>query len=161
VHGEQLIEVRSQEWREVFDRIKVATRLSSRLSEYCVDEDEEIRRSFEKLIGKSVGESFHLVPPFYSDYGLNITVGRDVFIGCQCAFNGHAAITIADEVMIAPQGQPRDGKGSCHPRRSTGDAGCRSSGESCQGPLRRTRSFSSMLARIPRNAEPGNDPTPF
>ena len=101
VHEEQLIEVRSQEWREVSDRIKVATRLSSRLSEYCMDDNDEIRRSFEELIGKSVGESFHLIPPFYTDYGLNITVGRAVFIGYQRAFTGHAAITIADEVMIA------------------------------------------------------------
>jgi len=54
---------------------------SYRLREYCMDEDEEIRRSFGKLIGKPVGESFHLVPPFCSDYGLNITVGRAVFIG--------------------------------------------------------------------------------
>jgi acetyltransferase-like isoleucine patch superfamily enzyme len=103
VHEEQLIEVRSQGWREVSDRIKVATRLSSRLSEYCMDDNDEIRRSFEELIGKSVGESFHLIPPFYTDYGLNITVGRAVFIGYQCAFTGHAAITIADDVMIAHQ----------------------------------------------------------
>jgi len=101
VHEEQLIEVRSQAWREVYERIKVATRLSSKLSEYCMDEEEEIRRSFQELIGKPVGETFHLVPPFYTDYGLNITVGRSVFIGYECAFTGHAAITVADQVMIA------------------------------------------------------------
>lgn len=32
---------------------------------------------------------------------MNITVGRAVFIGYQCAFTGHGAINIADEVMIA------------------------------------------------------------
>jgi hypothetical protein len=32
---------------------------------------------------------------------LTITVGRAVFIGSGCAFTGHAAIDIADEVMIA------------------------------------------------------------
>jgi acetyltransferase-like isoleucine patch superfamily enzyme len=101
VYEEQLIEVRSPEWRDVSDQIKVATRLSSRLSDYCMDENDEIRRSFEELIGKPVGETFHLIPPFYTDYGLNITVGRAVFIGSHCAFTGHAAITIADEVMIA------------------------------------------------------------
>ena len=60
-----------------------------------------IRRSCEELIGKPAGDSFHLIPSFYADFGLNITLGRAVFIGCQCAFTGHAAITIADEVMIA------------------------------------------------------------
>ncbi len=101
VHEEQRIRVRSQEWRERFDRIKVATRLSSGLGEYCLDQAEEIRRSFEELIGKPGGGNFTSSLPFYTDYGLNITVGRAVFIGYLCAFTGHADITIADEVMIA------------------------------------------------------------
>ncbi|MEO8690518.1 MAG: DapH/DapD/GlmU-related protein [Solirubrobacteraceae bacterium] len=81
--------------------MKVATRLSSKLSAYCVDEGEQIREVFEELTGKPVGDSFTLIPPFYADYGLNITVGRTVFIGYECMFTGHAAIAIADQVMIA------------------------------------------------------------
>ena len=101
MHESQLIGVRSPEFREIFERIKVATRLSAKLSAYCMDETESIREPFEELIGKPVGEPFTLIPPFYADYGLNITVGRAVFIGYECAFTGHAAIDIADEVMIA------------------------------------------------------------
>jgi acetyltransferase-like isoleucine patch superfamily enzyme len=101
MHDRQLIGVRSPEFREIFERIKVATRLSANLSAYCMDETESIRKAFEELIGKPVGERFTLIPPFYSDCGLNITVGRAVFIGYECAFTGHAAINIADEVMIA------------------------------------------------------------
>ncbi|MCU1490737.1 MAG: transferase [Acidimicrobiaceae bacterium] len=41
------------------------------------------------------------MPPVYADYGLNITVGRAVFIGHECAFTGHAPINSADQVMIA------------------------------------------------------------
>ena len=83
------------------DRVKVATRLSSELSAHCMDEAESIRTAFQELIGKPVGDPFTLIPPFYTDFGLNITVGRAVFIGYECAFTGHAAIDIADEVMIA------------------------------------------------------------
>jgi acetyltransferase-like isoleucine patch superfamily enzyme len=97
----QLIRTRTPEFRAFHDRVKVATRLSSRLSAYCMDEGEAIQRAFEELIGKSVGDSFNLIPPFYADYGLNITIGRAVFIGYDCAFTGHAAINIADQVMIA------------------------------------------------------------
>ena len=97
----QLIGVRTPEFREMHDRVKVATRLSSKLSEYCMDEAESVRRAFEELIGKPVGDSFHLIPPFYADYGLNISIGRSVFIGYECMFTGHGAIDIADEVMIA------------------------------------------------------------
>jgi acetyltransferase-like isoleucine patch superfamily enzyme len=97
----QLIETRSQEFRELFERVKIATRLSSKLSDYSLDDQEAIRKAFEELTGKPVGDPFHLIPPFYADYGLNITVGRAVFIGHECAFTGHAAIDVGDEVMIA------------------------------------------------------------
>jgi acetyltransferase-like isoleucine patch superfamily enzyme len=98
---DQWIRTRTPESRELFERVKVATRLSSELSAYCLDEAESIQNAFEELIGKPVGDSFTLIPPFYADYGLNITVGRTVFIGHQCAFTGHAAIDIADQVMVA------------------------------------------------------------
>lgn len=101
MHDRQLIGVRSPEFREIFERIKVATRLSAELSAHCMDETESILQAFEELIGKPVGERFTLIPPFYTDFGLNINVGRAVFIGYECAFTGHAAINIADEVMIA------------------------------------------------------------
>ncbi len=97
----QWIGVRSPELRAISERIKVATRLSSQLSGYCWDEPEPIRGAFEELIGKPVGDSFHLILPFYADYGLNITIGRAVFIGYECMFTGHGDIAIADEVMIA------------------------------------------------------------
>ena len=97
----QWMRTRTPESRELFERVKVATRLSSKLSAYCLDEPESIQRAFEELIGKRVGDTFTLIPPFYADYGLNISVGRAVFIGHECAFTGHAPIEIADQVMIA------------------------------------------------------------
>jgi acetyltransferase-like isoleucine patch superfamily enzyme len=101
MHESQLIGVRTPEFREILDRIKLATRLSSKLSAYCMDETEPIRKAFEELIGKPVGDSFSLIPPFFTDYGLNITIGRAVFIGYGCMFTGHGAIDISDQVMIA------------------------------------------------------------
>jgi acetyltransferase-like isoleucine patch superfamily enzyme len=95
------IKTRTPEAREVLGRVKVATRLSSRLSALCYDELEQIREVFEELIGKPVDDSLSLIPPFYADYGLNITVGRKVHIGHECMFTGHAPIDIADDVMIA------------------------------------------------------------
>jgi acetyltransferase-like isoleucine patch superfamily enzyme len=85
----------------MFERVKVATRLSAKLSAYSMDEPESIQAAFEELIGKPVGDAFTLIPPFYADCGLNITVGRAVFIGDSCMFTGHGAIDIADQVMIA------------------------------------------------------------
>jgi acetyltransferase-like isoleucine patch superfamily enzyme len=101
VHEIELMPTKSQESRDLFERVKVATRLSAELSRHCADEPEEIKRAFEELAGKPVGDSFVLIPPFYADHGLNITVGSTVFIGYDCTFSGHAAIDIGDEVMIA------------------------------------------------------------
>lgn len=68
---------------------------------FCYDEPEQIQGAFEELTGKPVDGSLSLIPPFYADYGLNITVGRKVHIGYECMFTGRAPIEIADEVMIA------------------------------------------------------------
>jgi acetyltransferase-like isoleucine patch superfamily enzyme len=95
MHEGLQVETRSQEFRDLFERIKVATRLSARLSDYSLDDQDAIREAFEELIGKPIGERFYLIPPFYTDYGLNITVGREVFIGHECAFTGQPAITLA------------------------------------------------------------------
>lgn len=101
MHESQWIRTRTPEFDALFERVKVATRLSAKLSEHFLDDMHSIRSAFEELIGKPVGNRFTLIPPFYTDYGLNITVGNAVFIGSQCAFTGHAPINIADEVMIA------------------------------------------------------------
>jgi acetyltransferase-like isoleucine patch superfamily enzyme len=95
------IESRTRQSRELVERVRAATRLSSQLSALTYDESERIRAAFEELIGKPVDDSLSLIPPFYADCGLNITVGRRVHIGYECMFTGHAPIEIADEVMIA------------------------------------------------------------
>lgn len=61
---------------------------------------EEIRILFSKIIGKSVDESFMMFPPFYTDCGLNITIGKNVFINACCNFQDQGGITIGDNSLI-------------------------------------------------------------
>ena len=61
---------------------------------------EEVRRLFSELTGKTVDESFGLFPPFYSDCGKNITVGKNVFINSGCRFQDQGGITIGDGTLI-------------------------------------------------------------
>jgi acetyltransferase-like isoleucine patch superfamily enzyme len=63
-------------------------------------EPEEIRSLFSKLIGKPVDESFGLFPPFTTDFGKNISIGRNVFINSGCRFQDHGGITIGDGALI-------------------------------------------------------------
>lgn len=61
---------------------------------------EEIRELFSMLIGKSVDETFAMFPPFYTDCGKNISVGKNVFINSGCRFQDQGGITIGDGTLI-------------------------------------------------------------
>ena len=61
---------------------------------------EVVRELFSTLIGKAVDETFALFPPFYTDCGKNITVGRNVFINSGCHFQDQGGITIGDGALI-------------------------------------------------------------
>lgn len=61
---------------------------------------EEIREIMGRLTGKRIDSSFRMFPPFYTDFGKNIMVGRDVFINSGCHFQDQGGITIGDGSMI-------------------------------------------------------------
>lgn len=61
---------------------------------------EEIRVLFSKIIDKEVDKSFKMFPPFYTECGINITVGKNVFINACCKFQDQAGIEIGDNVLI-------------------------------------------------------------
>ena len=61
---------------------------------------EELRELMAKLTGKKIDASFRLFPPFYTDFGKNITIGKDVFINSGCHFQDQGGITIGDGSLI-------------------------------------------------------------
>lgn len=63
------------------------------------------RKYFSEITGQAVGEDFNLNPPFYTDFGRNIRVGKCVFINFGCTFMDRGGITIGDDAFIAPQAQ--------------------------------------------------------
>lgn len=63
----------------------------------------ELRELFSQLIGKEVDESFGIFPPFSSDYGQNISIGKNVFINSGCCFQDQGGIEIGDNVLIGQQ----------------------------------------------------------
>lgn len=76
-----------------------AQKLTAELN-FTYHEPEEVVRIFSELIGKSVGEGFCLFPPFYTDYGQNITIGKNVFLNTSCHFQDQGGITIGDGTLI-------------------------------------------------------------
>lgn len=63
------------------------------------------RKYFSKITGQAVGKDFNLNPPFYTDFGRNIRVGKRVFINFGCTFMDRGGVTIGDDAFIAPQVQ--------------------------------------------------------
>ena len=61
---------------------------------------EEIRELFSQLTGKQVDQTFAMFPPFYTDCGKNITIGKNVFMNSGCKLQDQGGITIGDGVLI-------------------------------------------------------------
>jgi len=100
---EVLIDAGTSESRELYERIQRAIGLTERLNRIPYDQREAIRDTWMELTGAAVDEAFHLIPPLYSDHGLNIRVGRNVFINQACMLNDIGGIEIGDDVMIGPR----------------------------------------------------------
>lgn len=61
---------------------------------------EEIRAIFSVLTGRDIDESFSMFPPFNTDCGKNIHIGKNVFINSGCKFQDQGGIYIDDGALI-------------------------------------------------------------
>lgn len=61
---------------------------------------EEIVEIFSELTGNKVDSSFMCFPPFYTDFGKNITIGKNVFFNTGCSFQDRGGISIGNGSMI-------------------------------------------------------------
>ncbi|HDR4604255.1 MULTISPECIES: sugar O-acetyltransferase [Bacillus] len=61
---------------------------------------EEIVTIFSELTGNSIDSSFMCFPPFHTDFGKNITIGKNVFFNTGCSFQDRGGIHIRDNCMI-------------------------------------------------------------
>ena len=90
----------SAETLEFMDRMSdEARRITCRLNA-SYHTPAEVRELLEQLFGKPVDASVRLFPPFYTDFGKNILVGRNVFINACCHFQDHGGVTLGDGCMI-------------------------------------------------------------
>ena len=59
-----------------------------------------VRALLSELFGKPVDPSLRVFPPFYSDFGRNIEIGRNVFINACCHFQDHGGVVLGDGCQI-------------------------------------------------------------
>lgn len=86
---------------------------------------EELRQLMSELLGQALDESFGLFPPFYTDCGQNIRIGRGTFINMGCSFQDWGGIEIGNGCLIGhnctictvnhSKNPSRRGDMTCHP----------------------------------------------
>jgi len=82
--------------------VKRAMAITARLNRLGYEDAAEVRALFSELTGQAVDESIVLIPPFFTESGVNIRVGRNVFINQNCTLYDLGGIEIGDDVLIGP-----------------------------------------------------------
>lgn len=96
------IPIPSPEWDAIAADVKQAMRLTAELNRLGFEDDAQIRTLFGELTGQPVDETFKLIPPFHTECGRNIRIGRKVIINQGCTVYDMGGVEIADLVMIGP-----------------------------------------------------------
>jgi acetyltransferase-like isoleucine patch superfamily enzyme len=94
-----LIEGGSAHHRFMHGAAQEALRITARINTGYRTPD-ELRELLAELTGKPVDESVAVFPPFYSEFGKNLTLGKDVLINIGCRFQDTGGITIGDGSLI-------------------------------------------------------------
>jgi len=64
---------------------------------------DQVRERLSEIIGSQIDKSTRIFPPFYTNFGRFITLGKNVFINHACSFVDMGGITIEDDVLIGPK----------------------------------------------------------
>lgn len=85
--------------RKMHELSQEAIRITMEINNAYHTQD-EIVALMSELTGRPVDASFGLFPPFYTDCGKNIRIGKRVFINSGCKFQDQGGITIGDDVLV-------------------------------------------------------------
>jgi acetyltransferase-like isoleucine patch superfamily enzyme len=77
-------------------------RLCVQMNAQATDLD-DVRKKLGEIIGTEIDESTTIFPPFYTNFGRSISLGKNVFINHACSFLDIGGITIEDDVQIGPR----------------------------------------------------------
>ncbi|ADB37997.1 sugar O-acetyltransferase [Spirosoma linguale] len=64
---------------------------------------DEVRGRLSEITGTEIDSSTTVFPPFYTNFGRFIRLGKNVFINHACSFLDLCTITIEDNVQIGPK----------------------------------------------------------
>ena len=99
VRGGEVIEAGSDQHEYMHGAAQEALRIVSELNT-GYRAPAEVRALLARLTGTTVDESVVVFPPFYSEFGKNLSLGKDIFINLGCRFQDTGGITIGDGTLI-------------------------------------------------------------
>ena len=76
-----------------------AMRITARLNQ-GYHTPEEILELMKQLTGREIDNTFGMFPPFYTDCGKNLHIGKSVFINSGCQFQDQGGVYIGDGTLI-------------------------------------------------------------
>lgn len=79
-----------------------AKKLFGKYNKIDPSNEKKLEKLIKKIFGKT-GQSVRVHPPFYCDYGCNITVGENFFANYGCVMLDVNRITIGKNCMLAPR----------------------------------------------------------
>lgn len=100
--GEVISPSKEKDFPLILDRINLALQLTTKLNQLDY-RDPKVREILSALFGKEIDQTTLLLPPFYTDFGLNTKIGKNCMIQQCCTFFDRGGITIGDNVAIAPK----------------------------------------------------------
>lgn len=75
----------------------------TRLLNATLETEAARRKELVQELFASAGKGSYIEPPFFCDYGYNVTVGENFYCNYDCVFLDCGKITIGDDVMLGPK----------------------------------------------------------
>jgi acetyltransferase-like isoleucine patch superfamily enzyme len=97
----QPIRMDDPEYHRISEGVKRTMGLSQLLN--TATDPDQLRFYLGEITGTTIDPSTTLFPPFYTNLGAFITIGKNVFINHACSFLDLGGITIEDDVLIGPR----------------------------------------------------------
>lgn len=95
------VPINDPEYHYIFEQVEHTLSILSKLNQSA--SATEIRSLLHLITGSVIDDSTTVFPPFHTNFGRHITLGKNVFINHACSFLDLGGITIEDNVMIGPR----------------------------------------------------------
>jgi acetyltransferase-like isoleucine patch superfamily enzyme len=97
----QPIRLDDPEYYQIAEGVQRTMALSQRLN--TATDPDQVRLFLGEITGTTIDPSTTLFTPFYTNLGVFITLGKNVFINHACSFLDLGGITIEDNVLLGPR----------------------------------------------------------